>query len=172
MTDGRHEGYAVHREAGPRLRPTARVLLIDDDDRTLLFASVSEDDGATFWYPPGGGLEAGETYGQAGIREVEEETGLVLAALPAAFAVRRDTRTMAGTVYEFLEHWHLVRVAPFTIDTAGFDDAERATIHEHRWWSVADLRATTDRLTPAALPSLVERLLAEGPPAEPWQLTR
>lgn len=164
------DGYSVGRSAVERL--TARVLLVDDHDRALLFASVSEDDGATFWYPPGGGLEPGETYEQAGIREVQEETGLTLPALPPPFAFRRDTRTMAGTEYEFVEQWHLVRVPEFTINTDGFNDAERATIQRHQWWTVNEMRATTDRLTPTTLADLMEVLLRDGTRAQPWELSR
>ena len=36
-----------------------------------------------------------------------------------------------------------------------------------RWWSVADLAATNERLVPADLADVVPRVLAEGPPAHP-----
>jgi ADP-ribose pyrophosphatase YjhB (NUDIX family) len=153
------------------VRPTARVLLVDDRDRALLFSSVSEDDGCTFWYPPGGGLEAGETYELAAVREVLEETGLKV-DVGAVLAHRRDVRTLAGTTYDFVERWFLVRVPTTIIDTAGFTELERSTIEEHRWWSVDELRATTDRLTPTMLADLLAQLLRDGPPAEPWQLGR
>lgn len=162
-----------HVAGGPAVvRPTSRVLLVDDLDRALLFASVSEDDGATFWYPPGGGVESGEDYEQAGIREVFEETGLALRSLPSPFAIRQDTRTMAGIAYEFVEHWHLVRVPAFEIDTTGFNAAERATIQRHHWWTVGEMLTTTDRLTPLALADILSTLLSDGAPDQPWKLSR
>ena len=148
------------------------MLLVDDRDRTLLFSSVSEDDGGTFWYPPGGGVEAGETHEEAALREVREETGLVLADVGRPFARRTDVRTLGGTTYEFVEVWFLVRIASFDIDTSGFTDLERTTIGAHRWWTTGELRGTADRLTPTALPDLLDRLLAEGTPAQPWTLAR
>ena len=159
-------------DPAPIVRPTARALLVDDRGRVLLFGSVSEDDGCTFWYPPGGGLEGDETYEQAAIRELQEETGLRVTLLGAPFARRHDVRTMGGVSYDFREQWFLVRVPAFDIDTDGFTHDERATVTQHRWWSVDELCATTDRLTPTTLPDLLSRLLTVGPPAEPWTLSR
>ena len=55
---------APHGEPEPILRATVRVLLIDDAERVLLFVSHS-DSGEPFWFPPGGGIEAGETAEEA-----------------------------------------------------------------------------------------------------------
>jgi ADP-ribose pyrophosphatase YjhB (NUDIX family) len=59
----------------PKMRPTARVLLVDGADRVLLFRSVNEA-GQAFWFPPRGGVEPGEDAPAAARREVREETGL------------------------------------------------------------------------------------------------
>ena len=60
----------------PVVRPTARVLLLDDADRVLMFCGNDPaDPGSRFWYPPGGGIEPGETPEVAARREVLEETG-------------------------------------------------------------------------------------------------
>ncbi len=58
-----------------RVRPGARVLVIDAADRVLLFAST-DDDGRSFWYPPGGGSEPGEAAEETARRELWGETGL------------------------------------------------------------------------------------------------
>ncbi len=49
-------------QSEPTVRPTARVLLFDDQDRVLLFRGLdpAEPD-IRFRFPPGGGIEPGET---------------------------------------------------------------------------------------------------------------
>ena len=60
-------------------RLTSRVLLFDRDNRVLLFLTTAPDtSGVARWLTPGGGVDAGESHHEAALRELEEETGLVL----------------------------------------------------------------------------------------------
>ena len=62
-----------------RRRPSARLLIIDDAGRVLLFRFVHHEGalaGQDYWATPGGGVEEGETFEQAAIRELEEGTGI------------------------------------------------------------------------------------------------
>jgi 8-oxo-dGTP pyrophosphatase MutT (NUDIX family) len=153
----------------PRVRPTARVLLVDDVGRLLLFRSVNED-GQPFWFPPGGGIEASEDAETAARREVAEETGLADVELAAEVWRRRHVFGWRGVTYDMRERWFLARVPVFEIDTAGFEDAERDQITGHRWWTLAELHAATDDLVPRDLAQQLERLLTEGPPPTPTEV--
>ena len=42
----------------------------------------------------------------------------------------------------------------------------------HRWWTVAELRAATERIAPLGLADLVDRLLRGDIPARPVRLPR
>ncbi|MET9498289.1 NUDIX domain-containing protein [Streptomyces sp. NPDC006552] len=164
------EAHAEPAEADLVLRPTVRVLLLDEADRLLLFSSQDESDGHTFWYPVGGGVEQGESYEEAGAREVAEETGLTGLVLATEVWRRRKTGVMGGVAYLFHERYYLARVPAFDISTDGFTENERSSIVSHRWWSPAELAATADRLVPDDLyPRLVD-LLTDGAPAEPIDL--
>ncbi len=153
-------------------RPTARVLLIDGLDRVLLF-EMHPADGRVFWCPPGGGLEPGETHGQAAVREVREETGWGAPVLGPVIGRRRQVVTWNdGVTYDCAEVWFLARVEALEVDSASWTDEERIDMGAHRWWTLEELQDATVELTPNDLATRVRAILADGPPAEPWQLGR
>ena len=55
-------------------------------------------------------------------------------------------------------------------DTSGQQPFERTYITGHRWWTHDEMQASRDRISPAGLPGLVQKLLADGVPAVPVRL--
>jgi 8-oxo-dGTP pyrophosphatase MutT (NUDIX family) len=158
--------------AGAVLRPTVRVLLVDGSDRVLLFR-MHPTDRPAFWAPPGGGVEPGESDEQAAVRELREETGWPDPMVGPLIGHRRHVVTWNdGVTYDARERWYLARVDTLEVDDAGWTDDERLDMSDHRWWTLNELDATAEELTPDDLAVRVRSILIDGPPAEPWVLGR
>lgn len=155
----------------PVLTAASRVIVLDDEDRILLYrARRSAKNGGMAWYTPGGRLEAGETPEAAAARELREEIGYRVepAALGTAVALHAGVWVRHDDVVMRSEHHFFVhRVPGLEIDTSGMEEEERSRLDCFRWWTLDELRATTEQVLPVRLPSLVEGVLAGDLPAEP-----
>jgi 8-oxo-dGTP pyrophosphatase MutT (NUDIX family) len=146
-------------------RRAARVLLVDGDDRVLLFRGFDPArPHHRYWFTPGGGLDADEPYAVGAARELAEETGLRLAPEELGDPVWDEVTEYPfdGRQYRQSQEFFLVRVPSWEVDTRGFDEVERDSIDDHRWWEVAELEATGERIYPTDLAVLLRRLLAGG----------
>lgn len=139
----------------------ARVLLLDAHDRVLLIhACDPHDRGHHWWELPGGGLDEGEKPEDAALREVAEETGIVIPSLGHKLWIRESRFHYKGRDHHREDHVFLGRIT----DTAPKvalkpTENEKAGLIERRWWSAAELRQCTDKLLPAQLPGLLDELL-------------
>jgi 8-oxo-dGTP pyrophosphatase MutT (NUDIX family) len=153
------------------IRPTARVVVIDSQDRVLLFRADGLFDGGetVIWFPPGGGVELGETHEQAARRELAEEIGLVDAPLGPWIWTRTWIGPLSGVIVEGRERYYLCRVEALEIPDGHVnpDEYERETTSGHRWFSVDELAATPGLLVPRGLATLLPPLLRGELPSEP-----
>ncbi len=149
----------------PRVRPSSRVLLLDEHDRVLLLRGTDRAATTSWWFTTGGGQEAGETLVAAGVREVAEETGLVLVepALRGPLWTRSAVFDFDGETIEARETFFVARTAGFTPSRAGFTELERATLVEARWCTPEDVRALElagERVFPERLDALLGEAVA------------
>ena len=154
-------------DRSPRLRRAVRALVTRDDDAVLLvhfhFAS-----GAQVWALPGGGIEPGESVEEAIRRELAEEVGVHRFELGPEVWTRTHVFELSPEFDGQHERVFLVRLdEPPGEPGLTVDELRAESVDASRWWTPAELAASTERVAPRGLPELVARLQAEGPPAVP-----
>lgn len=146
-------------------RRRAGVVLVDADGNVLLFSGGDPArPGTRWWFTPGGGVATGEHLRETAVRELREETGLVLdtADLVGPMWRRRTTFPFDGAVIDSDEWYFLARASGHPVENGGFDDRERATVDGHRWWSVRELAECRDPIYPEQVAELLPALLRDG----------
>jgi 8-oxo-dGTP pyrophosphatase MutT (NUDIX family) len=158
----------------PSQRRSARALLLDAHDRVLLlrFHDPIEPRGH-WWQLPGGGLQPGEDTASACRRELAEETGIRLASVSACIWVRAAQFRFGGHDICQREWIHLARLVGNIPHRAGpdLDHLEQHALLGQHWWTVAELTTSTESFIPPQLASLLTKLLSDGPPPHPIDIS-
>lgn len=149
------------------MRLSAKGFVVDPAGRLLLLDCVDPArPGVRWWELPGGGLEAGEDEVEALVRELVEETGIVVgrSAVGTLQWTQESTFQHRGTRRWARCHGYVVRVPSAAADAAAeglaLTDDEQGTILGQRWWTADELALTADRFFPRELPAVAVRVLA------------
>lgn len=144
-----------------RRRASARLLVLDPAGLLLLFRFVHRTGalaGQDYWATPGGGVEDGETFEQAALRELEEETGMRAASAGREVGQRTFVLQLpSGERVMADERYFLIHAASGTVSHDGWTAEEAGMMSEHRWWSVSDLAHTGETVWPDNLAALLEQ---------------
>jgi 8-oxo-dGTP pyrophosphatase MutT (NUDIX family) len=153
-------------------RSAVRVVLADASQRILLFHARTSDSG-DWWELPGGGIETGESYLDAAVREIREETGLSLDPLQVGPPDWRRDTTWHSRGVRRLQH-EVVVLARIAAERPDIIDGGR-TVTEledyvgSRWWEVDEIMSSTERFYPSRLPWLLPAFLAGQVINEPFE---
>ena len=148
-----------------RIRPSSRLLILEPSGRMLLFRFVFKTGplaGHDYWATPGGGVEDGETFEQAAIRELWEETGIRAQTIGPEVGRRLfPLQLHDGEHVTADERFFLVRSGNASLSRDGWTALERDVMTEHKWWSREELAQTSATVWPENLLAMLDA--ATGP---------
>ena len=141
-----------------RLRPAARLLVVDAEDRLLLFR-FDPADRPPFWCTAGGAVDPGEDYADAARRELIEETGLALDPGPEVARRVVDFVALEGDRVHADERYFLIRApAGFVVDAAGHTEFERQVMTRWRWFSRDELADWSETIYPEDIITMLDKV--------------
>ena len=159
-------------------RPSARVLLFDPIGRVFLVCYRSPRTKRRWWITVGGGLNPGESFEDAALRELREETGIDGVPLgPCVWTYEHVILDLEGRDVLMQERFYVAQAPSAQVDTRGWDEVERRVLVDHRWWSQPQMRAAMrsfgpdQTFAPVNLPDLVIPILRGEIPPEPIALS-
>ncbi len=149
----------------------ARVLVLDREQRVLLFRLINLKSGNTWWATPGGGVEKGEKSIDAARRELFEETAIEAPELVGPVWIDDHWFRGAADLIHQSDRYFLLHVDRPEVDTRGLDAIETDTMVEHRWWSIAELEESDQKIYPGGLAGRLRDLIAAGPSEKAIELS-
>ncbi|WP_426133197.1 NUDIX hydrolase [Pseudomonas sp. PWP3-1b2] len=152
-----------------RERKAARLLVISPSNAVLLFRFVHTKGalaGDNYWATPGGGVEDGESFEDAAMRELREETGIVVNQVGASLAESSFPMKLPnGETVLAVERYFVVHADSEVLSNAGWTPEETQVMAAHHWWTVQQLRATQDTVFPQTLIDMLEQAGVFAPTA-------
>lgn len=149
-------------------RKAVRGIILAPEGQVLLIRVQEPVTGRQLWVAPGGGLEPDEPPEICLSREIQEETGQQNIGIGPLIWTRKHTFDWAGQRLAQSETYYLIRAnwfEPFM--TGNPEPVELAAFREFRWWTVDEIKASTDQFAPSRIADFIQNIIQHGPPAEP-----
>lgn len=157
-------------------RKAVRIVVLDEVGNVLLLRTrdVSDPGLGAWWELPGGGIDDGETYLQAALRELHEEVGIVVNGAQvgepnwrrsASFRYRRQRRLQDEVVIKVV-----LPVRSSELSGTARLNYEIEDHIDYRWWPITEIENSQERFYPGTLPVLLAPFLAGHEIDEPFEL--
>jgi 8-oxo-dGTP pyrophosphatase MutT (NUDIX family) len=139
-------------DPAPIHRVAARVLPVNAAGEVLLLQGQDPaHPGDLHWVSVGGAVDPGESLAAAGVREMLEETGVVLPVDALVGPVHRASHpfSWAGVAYLSDNHFFAVPLdGPLDIHFGGLEEGEVGNILQAQWWTPEALRKDGSAASP------------------------
>ncbi len=151
------------------LRQAVRALMIDRADQVLMVKLDITRSGWVGWVLPGGGIEGDEDSRAALQRELLEETGLRDPFVGPVVCQRVQHGPLVAPGYGGQQDdIHLVPCHDFVLEpTMSTSELRDEGIVDMRWFTPAELHASSEVMVPEGLAELVDRVLEFGGSVDP-----
>lgn len=156
------------------IRRTARLLLLNPNGKILLMniksGGVSDPNAPIekpFWVTIGGRIEEGEDLAEAAAREAFEETGHGDVTIGPPVWYGTVILNWKGRETELRETFVVAHTDETEVRRDGLTAEEQEVVQKYRWWSLNELRATSDIVIPQGMAELLTDVVAGNYPDEP-----
>jgi 8-oxo-dGTP pyrophosphatase MutT (NUDIX family) len=130
---------AAAQTTGPIHRVAARVLPVNSVGEVLLLQGQDPaHPGDLHWVSVGGAVDPGETLAAAGVREMLEETGVVLTEEALVGPIHRASHPFSWAGVDYISDNHFFAVSldePVDVHFGGLEPGEVGNILQALWWT-------------------------------------